>query len=232
MGSWFGWLIVFAAVYLAVVLVRGIIQFIFWFMETFFPEPIEPMRLQEPSTQQAHERDSAAPSASGRPRKRAGGRGGYRKRLLVSAARITLVHWLAAPAQLARRLVAGKRFDYWVGAALTEDDPRKKVTYLSRALALNPDYAPAWGMKADALLTLERYEEALECFDRVLQMNPGAVAWYEKGLCCARMRRYREAAECFDKTLAACPDKRSDLYEHARQQKKAAEEEMHREGAA
>jgi tetratricopeptide (TPR) repeat protein len=231
MGSWLGWLIVLAAVYLAVVLVRGIIQFVSWFMETFFPEPIEPMRLLEASTERAHETDAAAPPASGRPKKKAGERGSYRKRLLVSAARITLVHWLAAPAQLATRLVSGKRFDYWVRAALTEDDPRKKVTYLSRALALNPGYAPAWGMKADALLTLERYEEALQCFDRVLQMNPGAVAWYEKGLCCARMRRYREAVQCFDKTLAACPDKHSELYEHALQQKQAAEEETHREGA-
>jgi tetratricopeptide (TPR) repeat protein len=63
-------------------------------------------------------------------------------------------------------------------------------------------------------------------------MNPGAVAWYEKGLCCSRMRRYREAAQSFDKTLAACPDKHGELYEHALQQKKVAEEEMNREGAA
>jgi tetratricopeptide (TPR) repeat protein len=226
MSSWLGWLIVAAAVYVAVVVVRGIIQFGYWCKDTFFPEPRESTWWEEEPEGQANNGDSAVAPARGRGGKREARVGGYKRSLLVSAARLTLVHWLAVPAQWLRGLASAKRFDYWVGVALAEDDPRKKVRYLSKALALNPAYAPAWGMKADALLAMGKCPEALQCFDRVLEMNPGAVAWYEKGLCCSRLERYAEAVECFERALAACPDTRSDLYENALRQKRAAAERV------
>ncbi len=99
------------------------------------------------------------------------------------------------------------RYDYWVGAALAaEGDPGKQVKYLTRALAINPGYLPAWGLKANALLALERYQEAMECFEKVLESDPNPLSWYEKGLCCYHLGRFQEAVQCFDKALADCPD--------------------------
>ena len=74
-------------------------------------------------------------------------------------------------AEFAKGLFARKHYDYWVARALAEQNPRRKVEYLSKALALDPSYLPAWGLKATALFNLERYEEALACFDKVLQQR-------------------------------------------------------------
>ena len=80
---------------------------------------------------------------------------------------------------------------------------------------MNPGYEPAWGLKANALLTSERYEEAIGCFEKILQMAPSALAWYEKGVCCQHLNRYEEAVACFDKALVESSDKRSKLHEDA-----------------
>ena len=44
-----------------------------------------------------------------------------------------------------------KGYDYWVACALAEEDPGRKIRYLTKALTLNPDYLPAWGLKGNAL---------------------------------------------------------------------------------
>jgi tetratricopeptide (TPR) repeat protein len=96
---------------------------------------------------------------------------------------------------------------------------------------LNPAYEPAWGLKANTLLELKRYEEAVPCFNKVLEMRPNSMAWYRKGLCCYHLKRYEEAVACFDKTLTACAGKDQQLFAEASRHKRAAEEEWQRQGA-
>ena len=72
----------------------------------------------------------------------------------------------------------------------------------------------------------KRYEEAVPCFDKVLEMRPNSVAWYRKGLCCYHLERHEEAIACFDKTLAACADKDRQLFEEASRHRKLAEEAL------
>ena len=210
--SWLDCLLILVFVYLAVVVGRGIAQFVSWCSEEFFARAREARRLAEKPEGQRHENDSAASPASSGHRKASIHHGSYQRRILVSVARFTLAHWLAALAGLARRLVSSKRYDYWVAAALGEEYPGKKaeasVEGAGTESALRP---PAWGLKADALLTLQRYDEALACFDKILELDPSAMLWYQKGLCCLHLKRYEEAANCFDKTLAACSDKEYEL---------------------
>jgi pentatricopeptide repeat protein len=123
-----------------------------------------------------------------------------------------------------------RRYDYWVGAALAaEDDPRKQAKYLTRALAINPDYVPAWGLKAAALLALERYGEAMECFEIVLKIDPNPRAWYEKGLCCCHLGRFQEAVQCFDRALADGSETNGKLRDDALRQRKLAEAQVDRQ---
>jgi hypothetical protein len=220
MSSWMGWLLIFAGAYLVAVVARGIIQFIPWFAEEFFSGSKQGGPKQGKRPEGKSKSRSRLPQAH---RATLPARGGYKRTMLVSAARIALLHWFAALVELARMLVSSRKYDYWVASALAEEDPQKKVKYLSKALALNPGYEPAWGLKGNALLALERYEEAIGCFEKVLQMAPNAMAWYEKGLCCHHLRRYDEAVECFDKTLIECPDKNSKLHEDALRNKRLAE---------
>lgn len=52
----------------------------------------------------------------------------------------------------------------------------------------------------------EQFEEALEFFDRVLEMNPeNADAWNNKGVALYWMGRPEEALQCYDQSLKADP---------------------------
>ena len=54
---------------------------------------------------------------------------------------------------------------------------------MDRSLKTNPTYASAWNQKGLALQELQRYEEAITCFDKSIEINPTYTdAWYSKGL--------------------------------------------------
>jgi len=47
-----------------------------------------------------------------------------------------------------------------------------------------------------------KFQDAIECFDRVIEMDPTHVeAWKEKGICLKEMGRYEEALQCFNRAL-------------------------------
>jgi tetratricopeptide (TPR) repeat protein len=121
-------------------------------------------------------------------------------------------------------------YDFWVGRALRETDPRKKVADLSKALALNPSYEPAWGLKANTLLKMERYAEALECFEKVLELQHSATTWYKKGLCCYHLKRREAALECFHRAMASCQEGAPDWLKDAAKKKDLLEQELRHQG--
>tara|TARA_B100000586_G_C19801355_1_gene298256 strand:- start:38 stop:490 length:453 start_codon:yes stop_codon:yes gene_type:complete len=58
----------------------------------------------------------------------------------------------------------------------------------------------AWINKGKALYELGRPEEAIECFDKAIELDPKkASAWYNKGTALTNLGRPEEAIECFDK---------------------------------
>ena len=121
---------------------------------------------------------------------------------------------------------AKNTYGKWVASGLAEKDPEKKVVYYSKALELNPNHAPAWGLRGAALMDLGKYEEAARCFDKVLEIRSDAEAWYNKGLCFYYLETYKEAIECFNKTLETCQDEDRQLLEDALYNKKLAEEKL------
>ena len=220
---WIELLLLMAAIYVVVLVVWGMIQFVHWFIENF----VEPRRLARPEKNfkpQPKYTDSASLSPSVSNQKEGS----------IEVNRKGKVVHVALPAtsqptgllEFLKRLFKRKDFTYWVGSALGETDHDKRVKYCSKALRLNPSYEPAWGLKANSLLELKRYEEAVPCFDKVLEMRPHSMAWYKKGLCCYHLKRHEEAIRCFDKALAACADKDRQLSEVISRYKKLTEEAM------
>jgi tetratricopeptide (TPR) repeat protein len=184
--------LVLALVYVLFALVRAAIPLWSW-LNKKYAKPQQVARLKKHG-QSKYKSSSAL--------RRGKGRFSLGERFLVAVWRITdSLGGLAAPIKW---LFARKDYTYWAGLALGEANPEKKVKYCSKAVRLNPECEPAWGIKALTLLDLERYEEAMLSIDKVLELRPGATAWCRKGLCCYRLGRYREAIACFDKTLAIC----------------------------
>jgi len=63
-----------------------------------------------------------------------------------------------------------------------------------------------WYMKGDALFDQNKYDEAIECFDKALYINPkNDSAWHMKGYALFDQKKYDEAIECFDKALDINP---------------------------
>lgn len=58
-----------------------------------------------------------------------------------------------------------------------------------------------WGNKGLALFNLKRYEEAIRCYDRALEINPELPVWANKGLALGGLKRYEEAIRCYDRGL-------------------------------
>jgi tetratricopeptide (TPR) repeat protein len=53
------------------------------------------------------------------------------------------------------------------------------------------------------LLCMERYEEALQCYDRILEISPSSKrASGYKGLALFKLKRHVEASQCYERALS------------------------------
>lgn len=103
------------------------------------------------------------------------------------------------------------------------------LTYYEKALEIDSDFSQAWKSKGDVLKELNRYEEALQCYERAkdwtsigftllslghyeealanfeqgLQIDSSSVSdWFGKGIILKILGRYEEALICFDQALS------------------------------
>jgi tetratricopeptide (TPR) repeat protein len=225
--SWIGWLVLAAVLAILVAVLQAVVQLGSWLLEQFTPESSEPRHPKPSRRPPQAEPDRAAQAPE--PKHKHAHMDRPTLRLPVSA-----VSQARRPSRLGRwwkRLrvaVAHKSFDCWVTTALAEDDPELKIQCLSKALSLNPDYLPAWGLKGNALLGLGRYDEAIQCFDRSLELRPSALIWQRKGDCYYRLHKLEEALRCFHKALETCPDQDRELHDEILSMIRLAEREARR----
>lgn len=67
--------------------------------------------------------------------------------------------------------------------------------------------AEDWTNKGNALDDQKKYEEAIKCFDKLIELDPNnARVWYYKGVLLYKLGKYEEAIKCFDKTLQINPN--------------------------
>jgi tetratricopeptide (TPR) repeat protein len=204
--SWVGWLFLLAGLYVLLVVVRGIVQFVSWWVEEYIVEPRAIGHRNEKSPQRPQEQ-IPTPAVEKRETKpqHADERKESPRVPVRSVSRVRRPTRLGGWLKSLKLAVLTKGYDYWVGCALSEEDRELKIRYLSKALKSNPAYLPAWGMKGNTLFELGRYDEALECFDQAMEIHPSALMWYKKGLCCYRAGRRQEALQCLDEALEKCP---------------------------
>ena len=58
----------------------------------------------------------------------------------------------------------------------------------------------AWYNKGIDLDAMGRYEDAINCYDKAIEIDPlYALTWYNKGLALQALHRYAEADAAFDR---------------------------------
>ncbi len=69
------------------------------------------------------------------------------------------------------------------------------------------DDAAMWASKANTLLGLQRYEEAIECYDNALKTDKhNPIILNNKGVAYMELDKFEDAIECFTKVLVMYPD--------------------------
>ena len=84
---------------------------------------------------------------------------------------------------------------------------------MDQALRIAPRNDIAWGNKGDALYSLERFEQAVECYNRAIDIDP-RVSWYltNKGGALLELNKYNESLISLNDALAADPEEEYALY--------------------
>ena len=88
----------------------------------------------------------------------------------------------------------------------------KSVCYFANAIKKEPNAFAYYG-KGKSLHELEKYSDAIACFDKAIRLDPNyAFAYTAKGESLQKLGKYREAIECFDKAIGLEP---YDAFAHA-----------------
>ncbi|WP_319508074.1 tetratricopeptide repeat protein [uncultured Methanolobus sp.] len=97
----------------------------------------------------------------------------------------------------------------WIEQGLKEKDPEKKMHYFGLALELDPNNPTALNNKGMLLHKKEKFHEAIECYDRILDqynMSGFLPALYNKGLALKKLGRNEAALNFMNKALKQQPD--------------------------
>ena len=85
-------------------------------------------------------------------------------------------------------------------------DVKKKIENLKREIN-EPDSDEIYNNKCLALINQYRFNEAIECYDKALKINPNNVkAWNNKAFALHNLNRLDEAIECYDEALKIDPN--------------------------
>ncbi|EAZ91575.1 tetratricopeptide repeat protein [Crocosphaera chwakensis] len=86
-------------------------------------------------------------------------------------------------------------------------DLEAAIALWDQALAIDPNFAPAWHNRGSALGTIGQLEEAIASFDRALAINgQDAEALNAKGQVLYSLQQWPEAIACWDQVLAIQPN--------------------------
>ena len=67
--------------------------------------------------------------------------------------------------------------------------------------------AYAWNNEGKALYEQKKYDEAIQCFNKAIELNPSyELAWNNNGTTLYMLKRYKEAIKCFDEVLKINPN--------------------------
>ena len=104
--------------------------------------------------------------------------------------------------------------DYWVERAenfwsqsnKNEQAAKETMSFIEKAISLNPLNSRAWADKGFILKQLGELESALLCIDRALALNRNFISpWYNKGVLLGLMGKFEEAISCYEEVLKQDP---------------------------
>jgi tetratricopeptide (TPR) repeat protein len=81
----------------------------------------------------------------------------------------------------------------------------KALSLYDRALNSKPSFLPALIEKSIVLGLTGKYEEAVSCLDKSLEIKPTALAWAVKGTLLDSLGKYEQAVICYNKSLEIEP---------------------------
>ncbi|AKB24116.1 hypothetical protein MSMTP_0647 [Methanosarcina sp. MTP4] len=103
--------------------------------------------------------------------------------------------------KLLKKKIEGKTAEEWYRLAVGETDPEKKIEYFDKVIELKPDFAGAWNLKGLEYVVLKRYEDAIACFDKALEIRSiYPEARYNKEDAQTELRKMGEAGEKEEET--------------------------------
>ncbi|WP_051822769.1 protein kinase domain-containing protein [Desulfonatronum thiodismutans] len=97
--------------------------------------------------------------------------------------------------------------------ALSNDDPEQALSNLGEVLVHIPDSAEAFLHVGRALTRLERNDEALEAYNKAVEIDPSLVlAHYNRGVLLLKQGDHRQAEDAFLTTLGLTPPFVADVF--------------------
>src|SRR5437899_2268188 len=109
---------------------------------------------------------------------------------------------MASPANSFRRLFS--RDSVRRGGAGWRNDTSGPL----RGASGNPSMVEAWNNLGNTLVALERHAEAIECYQRALDLKPDLFeTWYNAGNTCVEMEDYEEAVRYYNHALPLRQDR-------------------------
>ncbi len=86
-------------------------------------------------------------------------------------------------------------------------DYEAELSKYNLAIKADNTYTIAYNNKVNALYDLKRYDEVIECIDKVIKLNPKDSQTYnKKGIVLGILNRYEDAIKCFEKNIKLAPN--------------------------
>ena len=101
------------------------------------------------------------------------------------------------------------------GAIAQQDDHHAALKDFQAVTAQQPGHGDAWYNQGVLLAQLGRNPEAINAFDRALQVRPGAAIWNNRGTALLAIGRNEDALASFSQALALDPGYMAALYNRA-----------------
>jgi tetratricopeptide (TPR) repeat protein len=83
---------------------------------------------------------------------------------------------------------------------------RSAIRSLTKAIALDPKFGPAYALRAIAFTNLKEYRQAVRDYDKVMELTPepeaARIAYNDRGLAKVALAEYRSAIQDFTKSIA------------------------------
>ena len=96
---------------------------------------------------------------------------------------------------------------FWGNSNKTKEAAETTMSYIEKAINLDPLNIRAWADKGFILKQQGEYDRALMCLDRALALNKDSVnPLYNKAVLLGILGKYQESLNCFNRLLAVSPD--------------------------